>query len=515
MALIKKCDICDSKGFRLKLTNGLCPKCADEFQDLENKYINLLEKLSTPSSNKRNLINDLEELVNHIPKFKTKENSSRIDNYENQLINLKKNLEVNTLSSPLSNSNIVEENLAEKENKPMDDFLENESFETLEDKVKETNKGSLIEFSKELPNIDEKPINTTEDSLEYIDNPLKDSITEIKEISIDSKVNSKKISENSLLETTTNSILEYKDLQAENPNVEKSETINLPVVENPNDSFKPIEDTINNPKTVESTFNDSETITNFYRKALAIVDLLEDYSISDNEMAENLFLLRDEVLPVLKKNHLTTVKDKNLDEFIASKMKILSLRTNQQENDLFNFFNYVAFSIQTTGIKAHLSDIIEISALKIRYGKVVDEFYTLINPNKSIKLLIEQRTGISNEDIKDAPPLYIALCDFINFTEKFKLISHNESFTSLFLNFNYNKILGVNIPNETACTMKLYRIRYKNYHGLPTEDFDIASCAKDLLTTSDIESIDNIKSPSSASALATYKLYEIIKYKYK
>ena len=44
---------------------------------------------------------------------------------------------------------------------------------------------------------------------------------------------------------------------------------------------------------------------------------------------------------------------------------------------------YVLFDLETTGISANYDEVIEISAVKVRSGKIVDEFSTLVNPGRT------------------------------------------------------------------------------------------------------------------------------------
>ena len=46
--------------------------------------------------------------------------------------------------------------------------------------------------------------------------------------------------------------------------------------------------------------------------------------------------------------------------------------------------NYVIFDLETTGISPNYDEVIEISALKVKGGEVVDEFNTLVNPGRKI-----------------------------------------------------------------------------------------------------------------------------------
>ena len=46
--------------------------------------------------------------------------------------------------------------------------------------------------------------------------------------------------------------------------------------------------------------------------------------------------------------------------------------------------DYVLFDLETTGISCNYDEVIEISAVKVRGGKIVEEFSELVNPGRPI-----------------------------------------------------------------------------------------------------------------------------------
>ena len=46
--------------------------------------------------------------------------------------------------------------------------------------------------------------------------------------------------------------------------------------------------------------------------------------------------------------------------------------------------DYVVFDLETTGISCARDEVVEISAVKVKGGQVVDEFNTLVNPGRLI-----------------------------------------------------------------------------------------------------------------------------------
>lgn len=65
--------------------------------------------------------------------------------------------------------------------------------------------------------------------------------------------------------------------------------------------------------------------------------------------------------------------------------------------------DYVVFDLETTGISSTSDAVIEISAVKVRNGQVVDEFSTLVNPCRPIPYGVSSVNGIYDDMVKDSP----------------------------------------------------------------------------------------------------------------
>jgi DNA polymerase-3 subunit epsilon len=89
--------------------------------------------------------------------------------------------------------------------------------------------------------------------------------------------------------------------------------------------------------------------------------------------------------------------------------------------------------------------------------QILEEFHTLINPERHIPSGIERLTGITNEMVADAPTIYEVMPDFRNFLAEEVIVGHNVSFDFRFLNWYHYKCFEKYLQNETICTMKLSR----------------------------------------------------------
>lgn len=88
----------------------------------------------------------------------------------------------------------------------------------------------------------------------------------------------------------------------------------------------------------------------------------------------------------------------------------------------------VVFDIETTGFGANKDQIIEIGAVKVVEGKIVDKYSTFVNPDIPIPFEIEQLTGIHDEMVMDAPMIDVVLPEFLEFCKDCVLVAHNASF---------------------------------------------------------------------------------------
>jgi len=103
---------------------------------------------------------------------------------------------------------------------------------------------------------------------------------------------------------------------------------------------------------------------------------------------------------------------------------------NLTEKYLNNFF---IIDIETTGYIIGKNSIIEIAAIKVLEGKIVDEFQSLINHGRPIRKKIEKMTGITTKMLKDAPTIDKILPMLLDFIGDFPLVGHNIVFDLRFI----------------------------------------------------------------------------------
>ena len=94
---------------------------------------------------------------------------------------------------------------------------------------------------------------------------------------------------------------------------------------------------------------------------------------------------------------------------------------------------YVVFDLETTGLDVINCEITEIGAVKIKNGKITEQFVSLVKPDSEIPEEITKITGIDGETVKNAPKIYSVLPDFLKFTEGATLVAQNAEFDSSFI----------------------------------------------------------------------------------
>ena len=101
---------------------------------------------------------------------------------------------------------------------------------------------------------------------------------------------------------------------------------------------------------------------------------------------------------------------------------------------------YVVFDLETTGLSAIYDSIIEVGAVKMKGGQVIDRFESFINPGHPLSSFTTELTGITDSDVQDAPEVDPVLRKFWDFCQGSILVAHNASFDIGFINQVYKNI---------------------------------------------------------------------------
>jgi len=115
---------------------------------------------------------------------------------------------------------------------------------------------------------------------------------------------------------------------------------------------------------------------------------------------------------------------------------------------------YAILDIETTGGKFNEEGITEIAIYKYDGHEIVDQFITLVNPEKEIQDFVVKLTGINNKMLINAPKFHEIAKRIIEITTDCTLVAHNAAFDYRILRTEYNR-LGYNFQRNTVCTVEL------------------------------------------------------------
>ncbi|MFT5660004.1 MAG: DNA polymerase-3 subunit epsilon [Sulfurimonas sp.] len=122
--------------------------------------------------------------------------------------------------------------------------------------------------------------------------------------------------------------------------------------------------------------------------------------------------------------------------------------------------------IETNGSKIDKHQIIEIAGVKIKYGKITEEFESLVHCTE-INSYISDITGITVEDTKDAPSLKSVLYEFKQFLGDAIFIAHDVKFDYRFISLSLEKIGLEPLLNRNLCSLALAERSLTSYrYGL-------------------------------------------------
>lgn len=159
---------------------------------------------------------------------------------------------------------------------------------------------------------------------------------------------------------------------------------------------------------------------------------------------------------------------------------------------------YAIVDIETTGGKYNEEGITEIAIYKHDGHKIVDQFISLVNPEKTIQPYVVNLTGISNTMLKNAPKFFEVAKRIVEITENCVLVAHNAKFDYRILKLEFDR-LGFKFERQNLCTVELSK---QLIPDLPS--YSLGKLVRSLgIPMSD-------RHRASGDALATTKLFELL-----
>lgn len=212
-----------------------------------------------------------------------------------------------------------------------------------------------------------------------------------------------------------------------------------------------------------------------------------------------------------------------VEAYLVDDLKTVVTNSKNQSVD----GEYVVFDIETTGFSPINNKIIEIGAVKVKEGKIIDKYSTFVNPEEPIPYRIEQLTSINDNMVIDAPVIEKVLPEFLEFCEGCVMVAHNADFDMSFI-MNKGKRMGIEKEYTIVDTVALARIlipqisRYKLDNvakalGIPLDHHhravDDAGCTAEIfvkfiqmLKDRDVFTLDGINEMGEESDVRIKKL---------
>lgn len=159
---------------------------------------------------------------------------------------------------------------------------------------------------------------------------------------------------------------------------------------------------------------------------------------------------------------------------------------------------YAIIDIETTGGSPVSEKITEVAIYVYNGNEIIDEFVSLVNPERKIPYYITQLTGISNSMVANAPKFYEIAKKIIEITENKIFVAHNVNFDYNFIKQEF-KHLGYNYHRDKLCTVNLSRKIIPGHRS-----YSLGKLCKELGITI------NDRHRAAGDAIATVKLFELL-----
>jgi len=117
---------------------------------------------------------------------------------------------------------------------------------------------------------------------------------------------------------------------------------------------------------------------------------------------------------------------------------------------------YCVIDIETNGSKPDTAQVIEVGAVMMQNGKIIDRFESFVGCT-FLPEYITKITGIVPEDLENAPPLLEVLTKLRFFMEDAIFVAHNANFDYGFLDYSFDRFGLGSIGNPKLCSIDLAR----------------------------------------------------------
>jgi DNA polymerase III epsilon subunit family exonuclease len=138
--------------------------------------------------------------------------------------------------------------------------------------------------------------------------------------------------------------------------------------------------------------------------------------------------------------------------------EFLHAAADDRDSQILGEIDFVVFDVEAVHDRGMPARIIELGGYRVRAGKILDEFQTLINPEANVPRFLTGLTGISNDMLRAAPKFGDVAHAWLDFIGDAVLVAHNSSFDLPLLNREIARVFpGHRLRNLDLCTVDLAR----------------------------------------------------------
>lgn len=123
---------------------------------------------------------------------------------------------------------------------------------------------------------------------------------------------------------------------------------------------------------------------------------------------------------------------------------------------------YVVFDVETTGLSSRFDKIIELAAVKVKDGEIIDRFESFVNPHEPLSEVIKNLTGITDGMLVDAPLFEDVLPKFREWVGDAIFVAHNATFDMGFIDTAYENLGFGPSTNGVVDTLEITKVLNKD-----------------------------------------------------
>lgn len=130
---------------------------------------------------------------------------------------------------------------------------------------------------------------------------------------------------------------------------------------------------------------------------------------------------------------------------------------------------FVALDLEFTGTDPQRDEVMEVGAVRFRPGQVLETFHRLVNPYRPVPPEVQRLTGITDRDLRQAPPLAVVAGELEEFVGGAPVVGHSVAQDLAFLERR-----GVAFPGPVLDTYELAHVL------LPRGEYSLHALARAL-----------------------------------